>query len=229
LGIGQDLTDVPGLLDFLRAQPHIRLLPSRSEATLLEGTLLLNAQDEAGFVIKESYQLRISIPMQYPKELPIIWEIGDKIKRTPDNHINETDDDRNGSFCLGTPLRLHLQLRKEPSLAMFVEDCIEPYLYAISKKLKNGGKLTFGELPHGKAGIIHDYSNLFKLQGEDAIRKALHILSLRIRRANKKLCPCSCGLFYGRCAYRFHLNLFRGAKPRRWFRLQALAKQLTTF
>lgn len=51
--------------------------------------------------IEDYYQIEITIPNNYPRDLPIIKEVGRKIPRDGTFHVNPDE-----SLCLGSPLRL---------------------------------------------------------------------------------------------------------------------------
>ena len=150
----------------------------------------------------------------FPKALPRVTETGGKIPRTPEYHVNQTDH----TFCLGSPLSLLLKLSKKPTLDGFAENCLVPYLFAVSRKLLQGGDFTFGELAHGSLGEIADYTDLFGLQTADQVMRTIRYLGMKKRRANKLLCPCECGRRLGACSFNRRVRGFRQLAGRRWFR-----------
>ena len=48
--------------------------------------------------------------------------------------------------------------------------------------------------------------------------RALRLLGMKKRRANKQVCPCGCGRRVGRCRFNARLREFRMLAPRAWFR-----------
>ena len=143
-------------------------------------------------------------------------ETGGRIPRTGEYHVNPTDN----TLCLGSPLSLRLKLSKKPTLVGFSENCLVPYLFAVSYKLKNGGPLPFGELAHGEDGLIADYLQLFGLKTKKQLNCTFRLLGMKKRLANKFLCPCGCGIRLGRCQYNFRLREFRKVASRTWFKSQ---------
>jgi hypothetical protein len=89
---------------------------------------------------------------------------------------------------------------------------------AISKKLHGDGEFIFSELAHGAKGIIDDYMELFGLKSDDEVFRALELAGLKRRIANKKPCPCNCGLRLGICSFHNKLNQMRGLASRSWFK-----------
>ena len=193
--------------NFLKSQPMMTLRPTRSKAKIIEGSFEFTVVNEQEEKTEDRYNLQILIPQSFPNDLPEIYELGSRITRSPDNHINP-----NGSFCLGSPLRLKLLLSKVKTLEGFAKDCITPFLYAHST-----GGFLFGELSHGRVGLIEDYKDIFEVQTENAVISCLELTSLKLRIANKRKCPCSCGRRLGVCRLRTRISELRKIAPRSWF------------
>lgn len=208
--------DKIGLDDFLLNNPGMVLAPSRNSEIVVKGIFKFRAAPMNGMEIEDSYHLQIIIPIKFPKAVPKVYELDEKIKREPDNHVNDE-----GSLCLGSPLRIMMHIAQRPTLEMFGQKLIVPYLYATSLRRITGAKMVFGELAHARVGLFQDYSEIFRLRTVVQVKDALNQLGLRKRIANKRLCPCGCGLRLGRCKYRFYLNRFRYVASRGWFREQA--------
>lgn len=185
-------------------------------ATVLQGQFAFVGTHERGGTIEDTFALRIHVPASFPRALPIVNETGGRIPKTGEFHINETDH----ALCLGSPLGLLQALSKKPTLGGFAENCLVPYLYAISYKLRHGGPLLFGELEHGTPGMLADYMRIFALTSPYQVREALQLLALKKRRANKKPCPCGCGRRTGICKFNGKLRDFRLLAERSWFREQ---------
>lgn len=201
------------LNQFLVDYPGMSIAPCRGADFQLRGKFDFIATVAGHPEIKDIYKLKISIPNKFPQALPKVKEIGGKIPRDENHHVN-TD----GTLCLGSPMRLLRKVYKNPSLTGFAEDCLIPYLYAVSYKIRNGGNFIFGELAHGKEGIIDDYSVLLELGERSRITEAIRLLGLNKRVANKKLCPCGCGKCLGACNFHYKLNEFRKMAPVSWFK-----------
>jgi hypothetical protein len=67
-------------------------------------------------------------------------------------------------------------------------------------------------------GVIDDYAKLFGLQEREQVIRALDLLGMKRRIANKKPCPCGCGRRLGRCSFNVSLGKFRDWASRTWFR-----------
>ena len=187
--------------------------PSRNSGMVLKGSLLFSATPKGGKKIIDSYQIEITIPAAFPRVLPSVKETGGKIPRDGKHHVNSDK-----TLCLGSPLRLLHKISIKPTLVGFAENCLVPYLYAVSNKLQNGEDFSFGELAHGEKGIVEDYMELFRFKTRSQVNNALILLGTKRRRANKQPCPCGCGKSLGRCRFHWTLNVYRKLASRSWFK-----------
>lgn len=200
------------LQGFLLAYPEMRISPSFGAEYILEGSFSFSAKFNKNERLEDSYRLKIIIPPGYPKRLPEVREIGNRIPRLRDSHVSD-----DGFLCLGAPLRLLQKISKDPSLCGVAENCIIPYLYANSHKQKFGN-YPFSELEHGAHGEIKDYVDLLGLDTVEQAKYAIQLLGMKKRIANKKLCPCGCNIRTGKCKFNYILREFRHLAERSWFR-----------
>jgi hypothetical protein len=189
------------------------LLPITGSALVIEGEFQFSAAAKDRVEITDSYRLRITVPDEFPADLPTVIELRSRIPRNGEFHVNS-----DGSLCLGSPLRLLLKLSKQPTLPGFASHCLVPYLYAISHKLRFGGQLPFSELKHGRPGELEDYMELFSLKRPEQAQRAIRLLGTKKRLANKAPCPCDCGQRLGRCSFNKKLRKIRQLASRSWFR-----------
>lgn len=201
------------LEDFLSSHPKIRIVRLNNNELELAGEYHLKAQLTGNHLIDRTYQLRIVCPRDYPRKLPMVLDEGRYFPRNEEYHTYT-----NGSFCLGSELKIKSILRNDHSLTTLFEKIIDRFLYAVSHRIEHGA-FPYGELAHGEQGLIDDYGEMFGLKGKLSVLRALDALGKRKRDANKLPCPCGCGLRLGHCDYRFVLNEFRNIERRRWFRL----------
>ncbi|MCS6136364.1 hypothetical protein G3496_15645 [Shewanella baltica] len=205
-----------GLEEFLSAYPKIRLIDINADKVELQGEYQLKAQLDGSQLIERTFYLRIVCPHDYPNNLPKVYDTSSYFPRDQDFHTYV-----DGSFCLGSDLKIKSVLRTDTSLIAFFEKIIVRFLYAVSHRVEFGN-FPYGELDHGEKGLIDDYSEMFKVNGKSSVLLALKALGLRKRVANKLRCPCSCGYRIGSCNYRLFLNEFRQIERRRWFRFYLL-------
>lgn len=205
------------LNQFLDDYPGMSIVPYFYAGICLRGKFSFKAIFSDGEVVIDSYNLEILVPEKFPQELPRVKEIGGKIPKNGNFHVNLDE-----TLCLGSPLRLLKIIYKFPNMSGFAKQCLVPYLYAVSYKLRNGGNFIFGELAHGNPGILDDYSNLLCLNDRSQIIKAIQLLGIKKRIANKKPCPCGCGKRLGVCSFHHKLNDFRKMAPVSWFKANVL-------
>ena len=72
--------------------------------------------------IIEDFCIEITIPNEYPLEIPTIKEVGGKIDRIY-HHINY-----NGTLCLATETEIKLEFNKGLTLIEWIERYVIPYL-----------------------------------------------------------------------------------------------------
>ncbi len=212
--------DSIGLEDFLAAHPKIRIAEINDDRFVLAGEYHLKAELAGSYLIERTYQLRLVCPRDYPKSIPKVFDEGEYFPRHQDYHTYS-----DGSFCLGSDLKIKSILCNDHSLTTFFEEIVVRFLYAVTHRIEFGC-FPYGDLAHGEQGLIDDYGEIFGLKGKLSILRALRALGCRKREANKLACPCGCGFRLGRCEFRFVLNTYRNIERRRWFR-QHLTESFT--
>jgi len=175
----------------LARYPGLRLVPSGSMALRIEGTLRFCANGKKTQLIEDGYDVRIEAPARFPEPMALAWETSGRIPR--DYHKLT-----NGALCLGSRVRLRLQMDGSPSLLRFVERCVIPYLYGYSYSLKYGAP-PFGELAHGELGSLQELAGLLSLGDLGLAFRYCTLATLKRRRANRRPCPCGSGRRLGRC------------------------------
>ena len=197
-------------LDALREQqPDLRERPSSDGSLVLEGPVEFRGRNTDHGEVHEHFEVRLKVPDKFPRELPSVWELGGRIP--PGFHTNLDDK----SLCLGSPLQLFIELNAEPTLVGFVNRCLLPYFYNFVVGERTG-TLPFGELAHGRKGLLSEYQRLLGARDAATTRALFHLLSVKKRIANKRPCPCGSGRRVGRCHHRF-LNPLRKVHARSWF------------
>lgn len=206
--------DASGLAHFCQTYRRMRAQPVTDTDLHLEGFFDFAAKSRDHDLITDSYHLRITVPAGFPQDIPVVHELGERIPRRGRFHVNPSDS----SLCLGSRMRLLLALAKNPTLLGFAETCLVPYLFAVSRKLLCGGDFAFGELEHGSAGELADYTELFALKTAEQAKRTILYLGMKKRRANRLPCPCECGKRLGSCYFNRRLKRFRQLAERSWFR-----------
>jgi hypothetical protein len=204
--------DAIGLEDFLAEHLGIKVLEINDDRLVLAGEYHLRAQLAGSQLIDRTYRLKLVCPRDYPEKLP---KVIDEEEYFPRNQEYHTYGD--GSFCLGSELKIKSLLRQDHSLTAFFKKIVDGFLYSVTHRIKFGS-FPYDELAHGEQGLIDDYGEMFGISGKLAVLRALQALGKRKREANKLPCPCHCGQRLGHCDYRFSLNGFRNIERRSWFR-----------
>ena len=213
--------DQVGVDEFLRTHARMRLAPLDGDLSIV-GRFVFFAKPDGGEEIEDSFELSISIPDDFPRKHPVVREVGSRIPKTPDFHVNP-----DGTFCLGSQLRLLEKIHRFPTLSGFAESCDLPYLYAVSYKLVHGGNFVFDDLAHGTPGAIQDYKDIFRLNDTEQVIRTLELIGMKRRIANKQPCPCGCSRRLGICPLNDKVRSFRAMAPRSWFTNHAY--QLRTY
>jgi len=205
---------VSGIQDFLHDYPGMAIRPSQeiSKLTLI-GEFDFSAYSGEHEEITDSYRLQIVVHSSFPRSIPEVKVVENKIPDDGKYHVNS-----DGTLCLGSRLRLLFKISSKPTLSGFAELCLVPYLYAVSYKRKFGGEFLFCELLHGISGELLDYVDLFGLKEPDQARSVLCLIAMKKRLANKHSCPCGCGRLLGNCLFNNRIKRFRDLADRGWYK-----------
>lgn len=178
------------IAELLARYDGLRILPSLATTTCIVGTVAFRAEGRTTPLIEDSYQVRIEVAENFPERMGLVWETAGRIPSTF-HHLD------NQALCLGSRVRLRLQMAGSPSVLRFVERCLIPYLYGYSHYARTG-VMPFGELHHGELGSLQELAGLLQVELADAIPYCV-LASMPRRRANKQPCPCRTGRRLGRC------------------------------
>jgi hypothetical protein len=188
------------IAELLARYGGLRLLPSSGMTTCIAGALTFRAQGRSTPMIEDTYDISIEVPDEFPDRIALVWETSGKIPAT----YHKLD---NAALCLGSRIRLRLQMAGSLSVLRFVDRCVIPYLYGYSHFSKTG-RMPFGELHHGELGSLQDLARLLGVEMGLAIPYCM-LATMKRRRANKRPCPCGSGRRLGRCHNR-KVNVLRG-------------------
>jgi hypothetical protein len=135
-----------------------------------------------GSTILDRYQVEIRFPPDYPRDLPIVEEIGGRIPRVPDRHISS-----DGTACLLVPEEW--LLAADQSFRVFLDGPMKNFF--LGQLLVEVGKpWPFGERQHGYEGLVQAYMEVLGIS--DATRVIAYFDCLR-KKAIRGHHDCPCG------------------------------------
>ena len=141
--------------------------------------------------IIEDFCVEITIPNEYPLEIPIIKEVGGKIDSIY-HHINY-----NGTLCLATETEIKLEFNKGLTLIEWIERYVIPYLFSYCY-YKRYNVFPFGERSHRMEGIFEFYKDLFEVDSKIQCINLLNYICNKNYRGHD-LCPCKSGKKVRKC------------------------------
>jgi len=138
------------------------------------------------------YKIHLEVPKNYPTELPIVFESGEKrVHNFP--HINP---DRMGTFCLGTELDIRRKLKPDYSLSKYIPLIAE--FLGIYEYYNQYGIFPYGDRKHGKLGILETYKEIFNVTTSQQVANLMQVTKLKNKFRNRK-CPCNSGMKFKNC------------------------------
>lgn len=146
--------------------------------------------DFNGEVICDKFQIELTIPLDYPDNLPSVKETGGIVPS--DFHINP-----DGTLCLETPEKIRINFSEEPTLLGFVRNIVIHYFYAFCSYRKSG-KIPYGEWSHGAKGRIEFYYEYLEANDIETVLALLCLLADDSQKENN-YCPCGSGLKQKKC------------------------------
>lgn len=170
----------------LKKEHQYLYLKNNEKEYLIVGTIFLEKDN-----IKDSYEIEIVISNNYPKEIPVVKEIGGKIPKEFHTNLDNT-------LCLEVPLRVWEIFREEETLSNFVENLVSPFLITFTLFEKTG-KAPLGEHKHGAKGLLEDYKKRFNVSQNPLATNLLGILAKKNSYREPFLCPCGSGKQLRKC------------------------------
>ncbi|MBN2213978.1 MAG: SEC-C domain-containing protein [Bacteroidales bacterium] len=144
--------------------------------------------------IWEIYTIRIEIPFGYPTILPSTFEIGNKIKRIDDNHIN-----KNSICCLAPRLEEIEILGYDYKLIDYLKKLVIPFFATHKLNDLNQDSGGLQGYPHYGYGIIKYYKEKFNMSDIELILKTLDVLANNIKYYRDDPCYCGSGKKFKKC------------------------------
>ena len=139
--------------------------------------------------VYDQYLIEVELPKDSPKGLPTVREVGDRIPREPDRHM-----ERDGRACVALRDAFWYEHPKGMSLLEFLNGPVRGF-FAAQSVIELGEEAPWkdsgwGEWEHGPFGIVSFYQQHF---GTDNISVIWEFLKLLAREHVKGHWPCPCG------------------------------------
>lgn len=150
---------------------------------VLSGTLLFKASFTGLETITDSFNIELTIPSNFPDDLPMVRETGGRIDAGY-NHLL-----RDGTLCLSVPIEQRRILLKDPTLLSFVNRLLIPYFYGYCF-FKEHGHHPFGEAVHSSEAIVNYYVDTLGLNDQ---LTALKLISFLFEHGYRSRYDCPCG------------------------------------
>lgn len=153
--------------------------------------------------VLDKFLMELRVPPNFPKEIPILREIGGRVPCIPDRHTNS-----NGDSCPLVPEEWLLLPREKRTVLTFLDGPVRNFFLFQALK-ERGQPWPWGERSHGRQGLLEAYGELVGMRTETAIVKCLGYLTAKKIKGHWS-CPCGSGRSLRDC----HLVLVRSAQAR---------------
>lgn len=152
------------------------------------------------------FVVRIELSPLYPRREPKVFEVGGRIPREPDRHINPDGD------CCVTVWENWLVTADDPSFSGFISGPLNEYFLG-QYWFERTGKWPFGERAHGAPGLAEAYADALGIPNkrEDLIYY-LRLLSQDWPKGHWG-CPCKSGRLLRHCHHQHLLDIHRRVPP----------------
>ena len=132
------------------------------------------------------FDIEIIVPNRYPQRQPKVFEVGGRIQRKPDHHINADGD------CCITVWEHWLLTAANRSFAAYLSGPVNEFFLG-QYWYERTGTWPFGERPHGQEGLIEAYADPLGIPPWK--KNLIYYLELLSQDWPKGhwLCPCGSG------------------------------------
>ena len=162
-------------------QPDIELISDYSDQLAVQGIIRFCIEHE-GHTIEDAYEVKISIPNNYPLEPPIARETGGNI---PDDYRHKFL--MNGNLCLGVPVEVRMLFSQQRTLLGFINALLIPSLFSYSY-FRDHGDFPFDDREHDIAGLVDFYHEHFRTDTPTTLRLLKYLADFEFPQDD--LCPC---------------------------------------
>ena len=139
-----------------------------------------------------SFNIKITIPLKYPYEFPILYESGNKIPHIIDRHIY-----KNGSCCVCITQEEDIRCKRGITIKEFIFEYVIPF-FANQIYFEVNGKWANGDYQHGYDGVIQFYQELFNTKDLNIIIEGFKCYFYKRLKPYEK-CFCGSNIKYKKC------------------------------
>lgn len=159
--------------------PKLHLTIEKS-TVFIRGLFQIFSEDKK---IIDDFLIEIEFPYDFPQTIPHVREIGGRIPKEPNRHINPT-----GDCCLFVLEEYREYYPIGSPFSTFIEKAIVPF-FVNQSYFEATGK-WFGERRHGFDGVLDYYNEKYGNKSELVIKQLLIYISRKKIRGHW---PCYCG------------------------------------
>jgi hypothetical protein len=140
----------------------------------------------------DRYAVEIALLADFPESVPLVWEVGGRIPRNADYHINA-----GGEACLFVPDERWRAYPPGATFLQFLDGPVRNFFLGQSI-FRETCQWPFGQRPHGAPGIYQYYEELLGCADKEIVREYIDFL----RKPQVKghfSCPCKSGKIVRQC------------------------------
>jgi hypothetical protein len=159
-----------------------------------------NLSDADG--VYDTYKTQIIVPSDYPASEPVVFEMGGRIPRATEYHVN-----LNGTACVCV-WEAWLATASDTSFGAYLDGPVLNFF--LSQTIhEQKGIWPFGEEQHGREGVVSAFAAILQIPNDiDTVQRYLRVLS-RDRLKTYWACPCGSGAKVSGCHRRELFELAR--------------------
>ena len=141
----------------------------------------------------DRYRIEILVPPSFPENLPIVFEVGERIPRHLDRHIVN----QKGQCCLETEVDFRARHGADYNLVDFLDGPVRSF-FADQSHFEETGEWPHGERSHGSEGMFESYEEILGTTDREAICRWVYYLAQQEVNLDYD-CPCGSGLPIRNC------------------------------
>jgi hypothetical protein len=166
------------------------------DQVLVRGTFPVIAEG----VARDRYSVEIHLAKDHPRSLPVVREVGGRIPRTPERHINH-----DGAACVLLPDERWRVWPPGSTLLTFLQGPVHSFFLAQSL-VERGDPWPFGQWGHGADGVREYYEALLHTADLQVICHYLQCLAAKEIKGHWD-CPCTSGQRLRNCHMKTLIDL----------------------